>query len=58
MDKMADHVIPIKPMRCPRCGRKVIFSNDSEDIYCVDCGKMYYDQWLGIWRIDASETSK
>lgn len=51
MDEMANPVIPIKPMRCPRCGKKVIFEHDDDKIRCEDCGELYYDQWLGIWRI-------
>ncbi len=50
MDEMANPVIPIKPMRCPRCGKKVIFE-PNDKIRCEDCGELYYDQWLGIWRI-------
>lgn len=50
MDKMADSVIPIKPMRCPRCGAKVKFETDGR-IMCDDCGELYFDNWLGIWRI-------
>lgn len=45
-----DYVAPIKPMRCPRCGTKVTFENDGR-IVCDDCGELYYDNWLGIWRI-------
>ena len=53
MDKM-DDVTPIVPMRCPRCGKRVIF--EPNDRYrCPECGELYYDQWLGIWRIRSNE---
>lgn len=42
---------PIEPMTCPRCGKKVIFGPGG-NIRCEDCGKLYYDGWLGIWRIE------
>ena len=48
MDEMADHVVT--PDRCPRCGKKVVYREDGS-IFCEDCGELYYDQWLGIWRI-------
>lgn len=41
---------PIAPMTCPRCQKKVIFEPNGK-IKCEDCGELYYDQWLGIWRI-------
>lgn len=49
-DPNVEEVAPIKPMRCPRCGKKVIFKTDGR-IVCEDCGELYYDCWLGIWRI-------
>ena len=55
MDEMADPVI--KPMRCPRCGKRVIF-RENGDIICDDCGRLYYDQWLGIWRIERTEVEE
>ena len=51
MDGMADSVKPITPMVCPRCGKKVIFEANDR-IRCEDCGALYFDNWLGIWRID------
>lgn len=53
MDEM-DNATPIAPMRCPRCGEKVIFKPNDE-YECPDCGKLYYDNWLGIWRINRHE---
>lgn len=54
MDELADRDgimdRPIKPLRCPRCGKKVIFERDDR-MYCEDCGELYFDNWLGIWRI-------
>ena len=50
MDELNYDDRPIKPMRCPRCGKVVIFKDDDE-IECEDCGELYYDPWLGIWRI-------
>lgn len=50
-------VRPIKPMICPRCGKAVIF--DGEDIIrCETCGELYYDNWLGIWRIQRTEAEE
>lgn len=46
---MAD-TIPIQPMKCPRCGKTVIFDRD-DTIRCEDCGELYFDNWLGIWRV-------
>lgn len=44
----------IVPMRCPRCGKTVIFHHN--DTYeCPDCGELYFDNWLGIWRIQRTE---
>lgn len=42
--------IPIKPMRCPRCNRVVIFKDD-DTIECEVCGELYFDNWLGIYRV-------
>lgn len=50
----AEENCPIKPMRCPRCGKKVIFENDGR-IMCEDDGELYFDNWLGIWRILTAE---
>lgn len=41
---------PIEPMTCPRCGERVIFEPKGK-IRCEDCGELYYDGWLGIWRV-------
>ena len=57
MDKMADRVIPIVPMRCPRCGKKVIFESNDR-VRCEECGTLYYDKWLGIWRIQRTEVEE
>lgn len=49
-DRPSEEEKPIVPMKCPRCGRKVIF--EPNDKYrCESCGELYYDHWLGIWRI-------
>ena len=45
-----DDIQRIKPLRCPRCGRPVIFKAD-DHMVCNECGELYYDQWLGIYRI-------
>lgn len=45
---------PIKPMFCPRCCEKVTF-NDDDTIECPSCGKLYFDMWLGIWRVQRDE---
>ena len=58
MDQMADrmndevHV----PDRCPRCGKSIITyigsAEDGKDKYvCPDCGELYYDDCLDIFRI-------
>ena len=54
MDEMVDSVVPIRPTRCPRCGKEIIFKPNDKYEYpyeCPDCGELYYDKWLGIWRI-------
>lgn len=56
MDEM-DNATPIAPMRCPRCGERVIFKPNDE-YECPDCGKLYYDNWLGIWRIQRNEVEE
>ena len=38
------------PNKCPRCGKETIVQGDV--VRCPSCGKLYYDQWLDIWRID------
>lgn len=49
-----DHeTIPIKQLRCPRCNKPVIFERD-DTLRCEDCGKLYFDNWLGIYRVDKS----
>lgn len=57
MDDMADNVIPIKPMRCPRCGKVTIFEPD-DTVKCENCGTLYFDNWLGIWRIQRTEVEE
>ena len=53
MDGM-DDIQRIVPMFCPRCGEKVIFKED-DNIECPACGELYYDPWLGIYRIKPYE---
>lgn len=52
MDEVADRVIV--PTVCPRCGKNVTILSD-ERIKCKECGELYYDHWLGIWRIQRYE---
>lgn len=52
MDEMADR--PVIPTVCPRCGKKVVVKG-VETIECKECGELYYDPWLGIWRIKRYE---
>lgn len=52
--RLEEEDAPIKPMRCPRCGKKVIFETDGR-IMCYECGELYFDNWLGIWRILPTE---
>lgn len=52
---MSDEVVSTNrtvniPDKCPRCGKEVVVKGDI--IRCPSCGKLYYDQWLDIWRID------
>lgn len=59
MDEMVNSVEEnedkeIRPMRCPRCGKRVIFKED-DAFECPDCGELYYDGWLGIYRIKDPE---
>lgn len=48
------HSRPIQPMKCPRCMQPVIFE-DNDRIVCKTCGPLYFDNWLGIWRIQVDE---
>ena len=57
MDEKSYDDGPIKPMFCPRCGEKVIFKED-DGIECPVCGDLYYDMWLGIWRINRHEVKE
>ena len=41
---------PIQPLLCPRCRKPVKF-NEDDTIECKDCGELYPDRWLGIWRV-------
>lgn len=45
------------PDKCPRCGKPVMTIGEGTDkplsFRCSGgCGKLYYDKWLDIWRID------
>ncbi len=57
MDGMAysDRINPIAVLRCPRCGKKTIFK-DEECYECPDCGELYFDGTLGIWRVGHPKT--
>ena len=57
MDGMDHDDKPVVPERCPRCGMKIILQ--SEDKFeCPACGTLYYDPWLGIWRIQYREVEE
>ena len=45
-----DDIQRVKPDRCPRCGKEIVIVEDDK-IKCPDCGELYYDEWLGIYRI-------
>lgn len=45
---------PIIPMTCPRCGKKTEFK-DADRFICKECGELYFDDWLGIWRVKPVE---
>ena len=49
-DPYSEEDKPIVPMRCPRCMKKVQILSGGH-YKCEDCGELYYDEWLGIWRI-------
>ena len=57
MDEVHYDDRPIAPMLCPRCGKKIIF-HPNDEIECPSCGFLYYDQWLGIWRIKRTEVEE
>ena len=56
-DRIEDIVIP---SRCPRCGVPVIIHGEGDrmeglSFHCMGgCGELYYDKWLGIWRIKSN----
>ena len=56
-DRIEDIVIPI---RCPRCGKPVAVHGEGDrmeglSFRCMGgCGELYYDKWLGIWRIKSN----
>lgn len=54
MDDVFAKLNPIvEPDKCPRCGKSLIHWGN--DLKCRDCGYLYYDEWLGIWRVKPYE---
>ena len=48
--------VPV-PRLCPRCGASVIFNGES--YICTQCKKeLYYDRWLGIFRLRSVENEE
>lgn len=45
------------PNKCPRCGNPIAVHGEGDRLEglsfrCTgECGELYYDQWLGIFRI-------
>ena len=45
------------PTKCPRCGKQVAIHGEGDrmeglSFRCMGgCGELYYDKWLGIWRV-------
>ena len=39
------------PKKCPRCGETIMIRPISKVYICPECGELYYDEHLGVWRI-------
>ena len=47
------------PKRCPRCGEDIMIKPVSKPCFkvyiCPECGELYNDEHLGVWRIRTKE---
>lgn len=45
-----DDILRIRPLICPDCGKRVEFCHSGR-LICWNCGEVYLDDELHIWKI-------
>ena len=56
VNSLSEAEVPV-PNLCPRCGTPVIYNGKS--YICTKCEQeLYYDRWLGIFRLRSIENEE
>jgi RNA polymerase subunit RPABC4/transcription elongation factor Spt4 len=48
--KIVEYRNALKTINCPKCLEEVKVTGEDR-AWCPKCGALFFDNWLGIWRV-------